>query len=80
MSTAQMVSRGFHRLGLFLAAITLVPVGILSLAFAREYADSAKFVHDVQLKSACARERLSHPNDAKLPNGQPNYYALFALR
>jgi hypothetical protein len=70
MSTAQSVSRGSSQAG------AVSRRHQLSLGIGREYADSAKFVHDVQVKSACARERLTHPNDAKLPNGHPNYYAL----
>ena len=41
MSSSQRVSRGFHRLGLFLAAITLVVGSIASLYIASDIASNA---------------------------------------
>jgi hypothetical protein len=50
MSTAQRVSRGSHRLGLFLAAIPLVIGIILSVGPAVEQANRAKATHDEKAK------------------------------
>jgi hypothetical protein len=41
MSTSQRVSRGFHRLGLFLAAILLLVGGTLSVIYALDEAGPA---------------------------------------
>jgi hypothetical protein len=58
MSAAQRVSRGFHRLGMFLAAIPLI-VGVMwSFIFAQGRADAAKMVHDEQVSLVCAQTAL----------------------
>jgi len=56
MSSSQRVSRGFHRLGLFMAAITLVVGSIASLNIASDIASNAARWHDEQATLACAQE------------------------
>jgi hypothetical protein len=58
MAASQRVSRGLHRLALFLTAITLVVGGIASLYLASDVADSAKHRHDEQAIFICAREAI----------------------
>jgi hypothetical protein len=55
MSTAQRVSRGFHRLALFLAAIPLLLGGILSVYFAWVSASDAKLRYNEQAALVCAQ-------------------------
>lgn len=55
MSTSQRVSRGFHRLALFLAAIPLLLGGIFSVYFAWVSAGEAKLPYDEQATLVCAQ-------------------------
>jgi hypothetical protein len=57
MSTAQRVSRGFHRLAVFLAAIPLVVGSGVSIFIALDQANAAKRSHDEQLELVCALGR-----------------------
>jgi hypothetical protein len=60
MATSQRVSRGFHRLGLFLAAILML-IGVISSAWvALDTANDAKAVHDQQAKLVCAQAALKN--------------------
>ena len=70
MSASQRVSRGFHRLAIFLAAIALVIGTILSVGVAFEQANRAKAKHDWQAKLVCARTALlNDPEDwVDVPN------------
>ena len=56
MGTSQRVSRGFHRLGLFLAAVLLLVGGIASLYIASDAAGSAMRWHDKQAALVCAQD------------------------
>jgi hypothetical protein len=56
MSTAQRVSRGFHRLALFLAAIPLLLGGSLSIYVAFNLANRAREQHQ---KLVCAHEHIA---------------------
>jgi hypothetical protein len=56
MAASQRLSRGFHRLALFLAAIPLVVGSIASLYIASDAASSAKLWHDEQAALACAQD------------------------
>jgi hypothetical protein len=56
MSASQRVSRGFHRLGLFLAAIPMVLGVFASLYIASETANGAKRWHDEQATLVCAQD------------------------
>jgi hypothetical protein len=53
--TAQRVSRGFHRLGLFLAAIPFLIGGGIAISISMEQADSANRDHQ---KLACAHDYI----------------------
>jgi hypothetical protein len=64
----QTLSRGFHRLGLFLAAIPLLVGGSLSLAIALDAANSAK---EMQAKLVCAQTALKNT-----PAPSPDYGAM----
>jgi hypothetical protein len=67
MSTAQRVSRGFHRLALFLAAIPLLVGGAASAYVALDHANSAKATHDQQAaKLVCAQTALNSEQQLKL--------------
>jgi hypothetical protein len=72
MSTAQRVSRGFHRLGLFLAAIPLLVGGGWSLTIALDAANSARRSHDEQVELVCAQTRL-----VTTPKTKGNYFDRF---
>jgi hypothetical protein len=62
MSASQRVSRGFHRLGLFLAAILFVICIAVSVFLARDYADCGQHEHAMLV---CANEKLATlPKDA----------------
>jgi hypothetical protein len=56
--TAQRVSRGFHRLAVFLATIPLLLGAIASLYIASETANSARRSHDEQATMICAQNAL----------------------
>jgi hypothetical protein len=56
MDTAQRLSRGFHRLALFLAAISLLAGGIASVHFASLATSNAKRWHDKQVALVCAQD------------------------
>jgi hypothetical protein len=58
MATSQRLSRGFHRLALFLAAIPLLVGGIGSTFFAFDHANYAQHLHDEQVKLVCAQTAL----------------------
>lgn len=58
MATADRVSRGFHRLALFLAAIPLLVGGTWAGVTAFEAADRAKRTHAEQLELVCAKTRI----------------------
>jgi hypothetical protein len=84
MSAAQRVSRGFHRLAVFLAAIPLIVGGTWAFSIARDEAYSARRSHDEQVELDCAKKRLTAmPNPAqsgdvpRLTNGQPDYNKMF---
>jgi hypothetical protein len=61
MSTAQRVSRGFHRLALFLAAIPLVIGSGFFVSIAFEQTNAAKRSHDEQLELVCAQALAKAP-------------------
>jgi len=70
MSTAQRVSRGFHRLAVFLAAIPLI-IGIGASIFAAlSEANGAKSSHDEQLELICAQELAKAPATRLLKPGE----------
>jgi hypothetical protein len=81
MSASQRVSRGFHRLAVFLAAIPFLFGIVLSAVYALDGADTAKVVHDhaakFQSSLICARDAMARGKDATLPNGEPNFVAMF---
>jgi hypothetical protein len=56
VATSLRISRGFHRLALFLAAIPLLLGGILSVYFAWVSAVDAKLAYDQQASLVCAQE------------------------
>lgn len=58
MAASQRVSRGFHRLALFLAAIPLLVGGGLSLFIAIDQANKAKAMHEEQARLMCAQTAL----------------------
>ena len=58
MAASQRVSRGFHRLALFLAAIPLLVGGGLSLFIAIDQANKAKAMHEEQARLVCAQTAL----------------------
>ena len=58
--SSQRVSRGFHPLGLFLAAIPLLVGGVWSANVALDHFNSAKATHDQQAaKLVCAQTALN---------------------
>jgi hypothetical protein len=59
MSAAQRVSRGFHRLGLLLAAIPFLIGSVVSVGMALENAGSARQTYVEQTELACAKARLA---------------------
>jgi hypothetical protein len=60
MGGSTRVSRGFHRLGLFLAAILML-IGVISSAWvALDTANDAKAIHDQQAKLVCAQAALKN--------------------
>ena len=59
MSAAQRVSRGFHRLGPFLAAVPLLVVGTWSVFNALNAANNARLSHDEQAHLVCAKARIA---------------------
>ena len=61
MGTSQRVSRGFHRLGLVLAAIPLVAGSLWTTAEVLTFVSGSKRWHEKQVVWACARERLATP-------------------
>ena len=56
MDTAQRLNRGFHRLALFLAAISLLAGGVVSVFFASLATSNAKRWHDKQVALVCAQD------------------------
>lgn len=63
MDAAQRVSRGFHRLALFLAAIPLLIGGVLGVDASRSYADGEQSRHQQLL---CAHDKVaSEPEDVR---------------
>src|SRR5215510_14470999 len=56
MASAQRISRGFHRLAIFLAAIPLLAGGIVSLKVATEIADRQQARHDWETVLVCAQD------------------------
>jgi hypothetical protein len=56
MDATQRLSRGFHRLALFLAAILLLAGGIVSVYVALDATNSAKRFHDDQVALVCAQD------------------------
>jgi hypothetical protein len=70
MSTAQRVSRGFHRLGPFLAAVPLLVVGTWSVFNALNAANNARLSHDAQAHLVCAKARIAAMR--KTTPGQPS--------
>jgi hypothetical protein len=67
MSASQRVSRGFHRLGLFLAAIPLVIGAALSIGSGLSEADGAQRQHE---KLLCANRGVQQW-DKEILNGHP---------
>jgi hypothetical protein len=60
MGASQRVSRGFHRLAVFLAASATI-IGIIATAFvALDKANSAEATHDKQVKLFCALTALKN--------------------
>ena len=59
MSAAQRVSRKFHRLGPFLAAVPLLIVGTWSVFNALNAANNARLSHDEQAHLVCAKARIA---------------------
>jgi hypothetical protein len=61
---SQRVSRGFHRLALFLAAIPLVAGVAISFFFAKQFADTAWQAYQ---KASCAHEYIDRRMEAYSP-------------
>lgn len=89
MSTSQRVSRGFHRLAFFLAAIPLLVGGAWVIIWALNIADSARRSHDEQAALVCAQKQLANAASSDQPDekshgaikldevpGQPGRYIL----
>jgi len=70
MSVAQRISRGFHRLGPFLAAVPLLVVGTWSVFNALNAANNARLSHDEQAHLVCAKARIAATR--KTTPGQPS--------
>jgi hypothetical protein len=58
VSTSQRVSRGFHRLGLLLAAIPLLAGAAFYFFLAFDTANDAQRLHDEQMAFICAQEAI----------------------
>ena len=69
--SSQRVSRGFHRLAVFLAAIPFLLGGIWSLTTATEQASKDLKQHEREVSLACARDRLKELGD------EPNFHEQF---
>ena len=67
MSAPQRLSRGFHRLALFLAAIPLVVGGVVSVYIA---SDGAKRWYDEQVTLVCAQDAFHKKFYADLPRDE----------
>ena len=67
------ISRGFHRLAIFLVAIPLLVGSVWSVTIARDEADRAQRYHAEALDLLCAKERLA----AMPKSGQPNVFDQF---
>src|SRR4029078_4975255 len=59
MSVAQRISRGFHRLGPFLAAVPLLVVGTWFVFNALKASSNARLSHDEQAHLVCAKARIA---------------------
>ena len=58
MGTSQRISRSFHRLAMFSAAIALLLGGLLAVFLAVDKADNAQREHDTQMALICAKEAI----------------------
>ena len=58
MSASQRVSRGFHRLALFLAAIPLILGVVFAVYVGNSEAQRYLVSHKIKVSEACANERL----------------------
>ena len=63
MATSQRVSRGFHRLGIFLAALPLIAGIAVTLFFAKSAGDSVP----VDQKLACANQYIARAVESLAP-------------
>jgi hypothetical protein len=70
MSAAQRVSRGFHRLGMFLAAIPLLIGGGISIFDALNQANAGKQAYYEQLALNCAQELAKAPQTRPVKDGE----------
>jgi hypothetical protein len=60
MATSQRISRGFHRLGIVLAAIPFVVGSAVSAYVALNQANDSKAIHDQRAKLVCAQAALKN--------------------
>ena len=76
MGTSQPVSRGFHRLGIFLATIVMLALSLVMLFLTLDTAESERRSHAEQAALVCAKTQLAAM--PKNPNlSQENYFARF---
>ena len=74
MSTAQRVSRGFHWLAIFLAAVPLIVGVVLSFVVASGRADNARRDHDEQINLVCAQTALKSGTVKSMYSNLPSGY------
>jgi hypothetical protein len=70
MTTSQRISRGFHKLALFLAAIVLLLGVAWSATTAINAANSARQSHDEQLELVCAKTAITNHAFVAGPDGR----------
>ena len=65
LGTSQRLSRGFHRLGIFLALIPFIVGAAWSLKVANEDANNLAALHDDEVSYACAKKVLMTNSPAR---------------
>ena len=71
--SANRIGRGFHRLGVFLAAIPLLVGGIVSISWSLDHANRMQRYHNEALELVCAKEWLKATPAPSVPGLPPGF-------